>query len=527
MYKALIVDDEPGILKGLIDIVQWEDYGIEIIGQANNGADALSIIEAWNINILITDIKMPVMNGLELIKQARVLNRYLKIIILSGYDDFALVKEAAMHGIENYLLKPIIRDELSLTLLNISEKIENEVTQQIQLRSGALILRNNIINRWLTNSISSANLVERADILQIDISSRQYLVCLVKVVFQENDDPSFKNMINYGSENICNELLSPLCKTITVTDSNGYLVLIIHTNQPHFDYKKLQDLLKKCQNYINKFFKREVFIAMGSAEKENQLVHQSYANALHLMEYNLILPPNTIVDYAQMNQIDKRDPDKINANYEIFKQHISSKNKDGATGFIVDIYEQIAKKTGISPITVQNISTEMLFHILGVLNANKIDPATLFEIQDNLFVQLLKMKNLEELSTWLQIIVLKSIDKLKYEEASKNPLIQRVLDHLEIHYADNISLKTLSSAFNVNAAYLGQMFIKEKGNTFSSYLNGKRIESAKDLLQNTKLDLKEIAEKVGYVNQSYFNNIFKKITGIYPTKYRLNNLKTD
>jgi len=522
MYKAILVDDEPRILKGLLEIVKWEDYGIEIAEQASNGQDALRMIETGGISILITDIRMPEMDGLELIRQIRHQKSAIKIIILSGYDDFNYVKEAAKLGIENYLLKPVVQDELSSTLFEIIHKIEQENDRQIELRSSAMILRTNILNRWLTGGISRMNLTERAELLQIDLTSPYYVVCLFKILFEDQHDHTFRELTNYAFENICNELLTVTHPgVITLTDANGYVAVLFHGHEDDCDEAVLYELLASCITACGKFLKCRVFATIGSRETDYQDVSKSYASANQLMEYRIIMPADSITSYEQVAQRPFINDISASMDFDSFQNSIALQDEKTAIVWIDEAFQTIGRTAGITPQNVQTICVEILYRILSALNQMKMNTSMLLGDKNDGISPLLKAKNLNEMKEWLKSIVLKAFDSIRHVEDELNPITKRVLTYLEKHYADNISLKTIAAAFNVNAAYLGQLIINDKKDTFSNLLHRRRMDEAKKLLSCTSLGLHEIAEKVGYVNQAYFNTIFKKIVGIYPTKYRL------
>jgi two-component system, response regulator YesN len=154
MYKAMLVDDEPLILQGLKDLISWENLDIEIVAVASCGIDALDILLSQDIHILITDIKMSYMDGLELIKQIRYRNLQTKIIVLSGYDDFSYIKEAVKFGIENYLLKPVSEIELISTLNTIIDKLKTNLYHND-------ILKNNFLIRWVHHHIEHDELIDK------------------------------------------------------------------------------------------------------------------------------------------------------------------------------------------------------------------------------------------------------------------------------------------------------------------------------------------------------------------------------
>ena len=150
----------------------------------------------------------------------------------------------------------------------------------------------------------------------------------------------------------------------------------------------------------------------------------------------------------------------------------------------------------------------------------KIETSTLIDYSNNLFSDIFRMEKSMDITNWLKEITTKIILDLEQVDDNLNPLIRRVLNYIDLNYSKDISLKTLSSLFNVNAAYLGQLFKNEIGEMFSLYLNNVRIEKAKEMLINTKLNAKEISIQVGYSNENYFYNIFKKLTGKYPTEFK-------
>ena len=180
MYRALVADDEPMILDGIDSLISWEEFGIEIAAKVENGREALSILLEQPIDILITDIRMPVMTGLELLRELRKNGKHTKTIVLSGYDDFHYVKEANLYGIENYLLKPVEEKELEETLLHLIERLESEQRQQRQMQESYRLLRDNILCRWLEGTISREEWEARAEFLELPGSGEAYQICVLK-----------------------------------------------------------------------------------------------------------------------------------------------------------------------------------------------------------------------------------------------------------------------------------------------------------------------------------------------------------
>lgn len=171
MHNILIVDDEPLILEGLRSVIEWEDYGLRIAGQAGNGEEALEFLHRHNeaIDILITDITMPKLTGLELIQQIKCFDSKMRFIILSGYEQFEYLKAGMSLGIENYILKPINIKELESTIEQIVEVLNQEDVEQFHAKEDQQVLRNNILNRWVTGNIDRQELMHRSKVLNISL----------------------------------------------------------------------------------------------------------------------------------------------------------------------------------------------------------------------------------------------------------------------------------------------------------------------------------------------------------------------
>ncbi|MFD0712675.1 response regulator [Paenibacillus sp. GCM10027626] len=413
MYKVLIVDDEPFILDGLPYVIDWEEHGAEIAATARSGEEALAILERQTIHIVMTDIKMPSMDGLQLIETARSRGMNVKFIVLSGYDEFELVKKAVVYGVENYLLKPLEEEELSDTLLTTIEKLDHEVHLSIQNKQNYSIVKENILYRWVSGQIGHEELVSRAEFLHIDLAYEHFQVGVVHLLPRPDaagdvPDP-LKGPLSYAILNICGETIGSCGNCLPFSGINGVPILLFAWNGGDApDPQQLAALLERCADNVRTYLKLEVAISLGTVEQDYRSVQHSYR--------------------AACNKLDR----------------------DGLAA------------TGPS--------------------ASIADDA--------------------------------------------HPAIMKVIEYIDEHYSQEMSLKTLSHHFNMNAAYLGQLFKKATGDMFSNYLNRIRIEKAKQLLAESQLKASEIASAVGFSNLQYFSNVFFKYTGFYPTDFKKQQLQS-
>lgn len=524
MYRVLIVDDELTILNGLSCIINWADYGLEIAGQASNGIEAMEIMVNLRINILITDIKMPKLGGLELIRFIKDKGLNIKCIILSGYDDFEFVKEAAILGIENYLLKPVNVDELTSTLINTVFKIESEVNKQIAVKEGLNVLRDNILYRWVSGNIEEDELLERSSLLNINLDSTEFLVAVIKS-FHNTDESDLskihgKGLSRFAVNNICAEIICQDNYGVSFCDFDGDEIIVFSSHNAGCHIKDLEKILKKCIESVNLFLHLDVFITVGSYVNKYQDVYQSYSYAKKLQEYCLITPLNTIVYYDELTNPRLKKQEELVIDFQTLNKFITKKDTVSAVKFIDDIYNRLHEIDGLTPLFVQNLTTELLFYIVEAIRALYSNPDIIFENSRDMFSSIFKINTIDVLKERLKGMVAWCIDFLASEDEKASPMVKKALDYIRKNYSKDINLKTISANFNLSAAYLGYLFRKETGDSFTNYLNKIRVEKAKELLLNTNMRVIEVSEKVGYVNTNYFFIIFKKMTGMSPSEFK-------
>lgn len=523
MYKVIIVDDEPLILEGLRHIITYQEFGMEIIGEAAYGDEALTLIGEKKPDILITDIKMPFMDGIELIKTIREKGLNIKCIVLSGYDDFQYVKEAIKLGIENYLLKPISRDELISTLKNAICKIESDLDRNIEFREVAGIIKNNILYRWVTNDIKGSELITRSALLDISLECKKFVVICFRIVINANGPKNHFidniTLLRYAAQNIIDETVDKSVRIVTFPDMEGDIVGILTDTTMVQEKFFRNEILPKCISNLKSYLNIDTFISVGGDENEYVNVYRSYYQAKDLQNYRLIKPNDKIVLY---NEVSKAEIDKlfeVQIDYSLFSNYIISNNKDAALSIIDDFKHFLENANGITPVNVQNIVIEILFNTINIIKSIKGDTIVL-KVFNDLYVKVLQIKTIDELIELLYFVVNYSVDCLQLEDDKNDTLIKKMLAYIQSNYSKDLNLKTIASELSNNPAYLGQVFKQKTGESFTNYLNKVRVEKAKELLSKTNLKINEISEKIGYYNITYFCTIFKKITGSSPSTFK-------
>ncbi|MHA0856839.1 response regulator transcription factor [Paenibacillus sp. CMAA1364] len=503
MYKVFIVDDEPFIIEGLYDIIDWAELGMEIIGHAENGLDALKALQTTPADILITDISMPLMNGLDLIRSVQEYLPQLKVIVLSGYDEFSYVKEGLTLGIENYLLKPINIEEFEATLNLIVEKLYNSNETHGVNEHSMMILRDHVINRWMRKQISPLEFKERVDMLGIAVHTQHVLVSLLRL--EHSNDEVFQSILSAlnGYDNI-----------IAFRDMDGDIGLVFSfddLDQGKIDVEVTHtELISLLSDHY------AIHLASGSIEKTEQGAHDSYTNAKKVQEYFMIFPNRDMISYEDIKDRESNSERHLHMNWNEYVKLMMGKNKEELIQLVEEDFKTIQQIEGISPSYVQDVAMEWIIRFK--MQLEEIQHTDLSDMYQKYLDQIRYVSSIEELIDIMKDVVTVTVDSLTHD--MKSPIVSQVLKYIDESYDKDLSLKTLGELYNIHPVYLGHLFNKEVGESFAEYINRYRIEKAKDLLRSTQMKVQEISRTVGYWETGYFYKQFKKYVGISPKEYK-------
>ncbi|MCM0647326.1 response regulator transcription factor [Clostridium swellfunianum] len=512
MYKVMLVDDEILILDGLKELIDWETLGLEIVNTSLNGEEALKEFTEVNPDIVITDISMPKMNGLMLIKEIKAISDRTRFIILSGYDEFNYAKEAIRLGIENYILKPINEEELEATLKNTIEKLKLSSKLPVLEKKKIEILKENILYRWVTNNISSYELKEREFVLDIKLGLSFYMAGIINLKKCDNHKTY---EIYLAIKDLAEKMLD--CSVFRDLDNN--IVIIYGSNDYETINKDFQDMIESVETILEEKYSIFYFITLGSIENGHENAHKSYQTASKIQDYLLIYGYNKIITYDMFSSMEGFIEDS-QLDAKEFNKVFLSKDLESVETYIGKIFDNLTTQARITPEGIYDIAIKMIFLITQLSDELKLPGWDKKENVKSLITEVLSFKTTEEIK---EVVLLKSrefINLVNEEQSSISPIVQQVISHIDKHYGEELSLKTLAQKYNINPSYLGQVFNKEIGESFSDYLNKIRNEKAKELLLNTNLKVNEIAVKVGYIDTSYFYRKFRDYFGISPNTMR-------
>ncbi|MBO2944910.1 response regulator transcription factor [Paenibacillus sp. F411] len=500
MYKVFIVDDEPFIIEGLYDAVDWQGFNLEIVGHAGNGRQALEKLKEVPADLLITDISMPVMTGLQLIAEARAVHPNLKVIILSGFDDFDYLKEAMRLGIENYLLKPINLEELEETLSATISKLNAVKASYLLDEYDMSVLKSNILYRWLTGKIREEELAERAALLGLSLDEPYVLVSVLRGQ-------------SVRLERVLRELAEQQEQVLYFVDDDGDFVVIFTMQDPELEkpraIRQLRQIRERCYDEV-------ISISLGSVEDLGEGRTDSYLHAKEAQEYFLVLQQPSYVDYVDIQQRKEETAKAFQLHWPDYAKAIAARNKEELFRQIDHDFASLRNTPGIVPGILHSAAVELIVRFKMELSDIQYSAAP--DFLKRTLNGIVAAGAIDELISVIKAAVSDLVDALNSDV--KSPVIQQILQHIHEAYHEDLSLKLLGAQYHIHPVYLGHLFHKETGETFAEYINRYRIEKAKELLRTTPLKVQDISKQVGYWETGYFYKQFKKFAGMSPGDFR-------
>jgi two-component system response regulator YesN len=518
MYKVLLVDDEMIIRQGLRVLIDWKSLGLELVAEAENGKSTLKLIQDFKPHILITDVKMPEMGGLELIKEINAMGLNIKTIIISGYDDFAYVKEALKYGVYDYILKPIRERDIASILKDVVRDIDHTIIRSINSSESEKLMRDNLFNRLINNSITTIDFIEKARFLNIDISDKPYRVMTVEIDGKSDLDGQELEYRRFSINNICEELFEKYSNIITFHDRSNRQVII--TNDNEIDKNCIKLAAAEIRDCVKKFLDFSVTIGIGSSVESIMEISKSYGESVKALKEKFLCGKGSIIFYeASQNKypvesgISLPDTEKIRHSVKLL-------NKESSIEEIKKYFKAI-KKRGFSKASITQGCMDLFLILLSLVKEYGNKSIDGFQSEEEALGTIPSSETIEEIEETLIGFATKVIDYLSSIKGDKYERISsKVVKYVRENYSKNVTLKSVAKHFYLNTAYLGRIFKEETGELFSDFVNRVRVEEAGKMLVTSDYKIYEVAHRCGYKDIDYFRSTFKKVTGITPAEFK-------
>jgi two-component system response regulator YesN len=523
VYKLYLVDDEPSIRSGLKQIIPWEEYGIEVAGEASNGVEAFQFISKHRPDIVICDIRMPVMSGLELIRQAYESGIGSRFIILSGYDDFHYVKEALKYNVENYLLKPIQVDEMEQTIHQIVGKLESDLLMQLERSRENELILNNVLNRAITNQIDLYVLKNKLQLIPagIDLFDSKLQAAVIDFLTKGAGPAANSSAAIQAILDICLQTF-PADYAVVFLDHAGRIVIICRVEDAGRQKERLVQYLQRVYDRSPDLEDARWVMTAGSLVNGCKHLHESYQNALSVQQYRIYCEERDVIFYEDVAAKQAGYSNWFTVDHLHLEESLMNGDVQGVRQFVEQTFQRLSR-LGADPDAVYSFVMEVVISLLRVIRIKGIPQSEIFSDESRLLRYIYGFEDIGQLKRWLNAKIEATVDGIKNPKTENmSKVVKDLLLYIDQHYHEDLSLKTYSQKIHYNPIYLGRLFRKETGEVFSDYVNKVRIEKSKSLLRSSSMKINDISEAIGFSNPNYYHNIFKKLVGMTPSEYRNN-----
>jgi len=519
--NVIIAEDEDIIRNGLANSIPWDDLGYRVVGVASNGKEALACYQSTRADLIITDIKMPYLDGLEFLEKLVESGSTAKVIIISGYDEFNYAQKALKLGAYDYILKPIKFDQF----ISMLSRLYNELNE---MKNTSLLIdaaKKADTNKQLLDALCESNVAIHQEFTSQLIGTSCFSVVLLQLESFDIITSSFDYLqlreLDSEFENNFTKRLGSEGFTF-VKRRLGELIIIITAE----DRLAIEHKIKTVESFVlNTNEESYSLSASFSLIKESyEKLHEAYSEAITVNEYRFVLSSNKILHYKHLSTDTQMKDSFIDIDDSSLTLLIQSNNHDDINKWFALILEQIKNNNIKSYFQTVLVISNVYYHLMRVLANNDNEIIRIYLASSNAYAKIIKQTTLDEMIKKLTEIVIEIADLIANDARNKySDSFSKAKKYVSEHFADaNLTLEMAADYAGMGACYLSSMFKQKTDKTFIEFLTHLRMKKALDLLLNSELLVYEISEKIGYQNPTYFSTVFKRYYGKSPKDFREN-----
>lgn len=512
MYKMLIVDDEKIERKGIISLIKRYNFEIEIF-EAKNGKEALASMKKESVDILLTDIRMPIMDGLELCKQVKCNYPNVKIIINSAYSDFSYAQQAIGLNVINYMLKPIELEQFQIVMKKVLDLCEQE--QDNRKKEGEL---NKVYEKVLTyekerllyhllNSDDEIN-------LSFNILNQRFQNSKIQLLLIDFNNKFF-DVHSKAFEAFLKKIINNEYEYLNINEYQSIIFLIKNDNEYENDTLVVGGIGNQITKYVDSINNEEVYIVIGKPLAHFQKIHMEYQQMEEVLGYKFYLEGGEILytedDYNLYNQPPELMDNLVTRIYE----HIEQNEFENLINSIKMFFTFLKNNNRLSIIYVKYIFTNIMNRLYKKINNKN------YKQMEEVMKLIAESNNMFLLKEYVISAITNMCSTEEIHQTAKQKVMEQVIDIIQKEYDKDISLDYIAKQVYLSSNYLSCIFKQSMGESLVKYINRIRLEEAKRLLSQTNIKIIDVGKKVGFSNNSYFCTIFKNNCGISPSKYRV------
>ncbi len=535
-YSVLLVDDEEEIIRIIMKKLDWDSMGLKIVGHAGNGVEALEMAEELRPDIVMTDIKMPYMDGLTLCRELKKLSRTTKVIIFSGFDEFEYAKEAIRMEAEQYLLKPVNAAELREVFERIKADLDRELDEKRnvdKLREYYMeslpVLQESLYMTLLEGRMAPDQIERYTENYQVSLTGPFYVVTVLHIgvhsMEMEGQDPLLLAMAvrKFAEEQVDSRWQSRfviyLGDVTIISQLPDREALLTYTDE-------MDRLCRMALRVCN----AQVTAGIGYLCDELSQIPLSYQGAKQAVSYRVLYGGTRAINISEVEPEEKKDLHSEDA-YGSYIENIIKKIRVGQEEELQRSISEFIDWLAGSQLSMQRYRVmimELLAELFRFISSHGISMEEIFGDHADVYSQALQLESTEALGSWLDDVCRSIQKKVLHERQDSTKLfVQNAVDYVQAHYSDqDLSVEVICRKLNVSSAYFSTIFKRETGKTFVRYLTDYRMEQAVNLLMTGNDKTYVIAEKVGYSEPNYFSYVFKKQFGVSPSRYKAGLEKT-
>lgn len=513
MIKVMIVDDERNIRKGIVQLIDWQKLGCEVVIDCSDGKDALQYLQDHPIDIVVTDIKMPSIDGIELSKRIKEDFKDTKVIILTAYSDFAFAQKAIKYNVVDFIIKNDFIEELPIA---IDKTIQLIVKERENNNAKDTSTDEDMYLTQMFNKLISSGNVSNADIELYRLNDFNYCLCACEIDYfdKDKDKSNLTNML----KNILNIALKD-CFFVVIPLSETHMIIIIQFDKS--SQINLNDIIKFFNDIIimvEEFMRIDIRFGLSQLIQNPKDIKLGYEEAKESLS-KIIIKGSELQVY---NVIKNEEDQEFSLDVDHYIGKICELTFDGESGQANNLLHNLYDKLVSSNCSFEQCKMYMLVICSSIIRkAVRYHTDQDFNAMEKEVYELIQCAN-----TMFSLVSIgnNTIDRLrnscKDKKDFKNELVKRADECIRNHYKEELTLQFISQELYLNSSYLSRAYKKWTGNTITEAINMYRISKAKVLLITSVLKIYEVAQAVGFQDAAYFTNVFLKYVGQNPTEYR-------
>lgn len=524
-YRVMLVDDEEEVREGVREKIDWEGCGFELVAEAANGQEAWETAKTLALDVVITDIRMPFMTGLELCHNLRTLFPDMCLVILTGYDDFDYAKKAIQENVTEYVLKPVNFGEFTELMKRIRGKLDEQLSKQYdmerlkeQYEMSLPALREQLLSRLLDSSVEEAWAQEKAQEVRLQIVGQEWTIGLIR--YHSGDQQLHQQeLLPHMIRQMVEKELSRYCSVISFLYQDYVAVLATLENQE--DILQLIHGMRQICLSAERFLNLELTVGIGASCHGLSQLRRSAGEARNALDYQTMVGDEPVV---YIGDVEPRKTEAVEMETHSFRELLAAMRLEDDAKIEARVKQFLsALRTQKMPISqhrlaVMELATELM---------RAIKPYELEET-DDMSQQLVELSLLKNLSSpcVFETRLIQLCKQISHAIAQKRNntsqlVVEEAKTYIQQHFSNSdLSLETVCSHLHLSVSHFSTLFKQETGGSFVSYLTRVRLDEAARLLDHTDLPVGEISQQVGYSEPAYFSYVFKKQYGISPMKYR-------